>query len=200
MFRSTLARDVLLVAAALLLLAAGGYLLIDMFDLYPASVKRAGAAVAADEVNSTERRKKPEELDVEGRKPQVLLFADRAAYAEWYRDAAHEPKIELLSPEGIDFLAHRVVAILWGDKPREGHEIVLTSVVSTDGETIVTVETTAPDDDAFPLIVYPGLTVKVPRGTRVKVVVTGGRMRAVPKFFDFEATRTAELEVEVRGK
>lgn len=199
MLRHPLIRDILLVAGILLLVALAAYVAVDAYHWGKSDSKTGGASAQHAGVN-VEKRRKPEEMEIEGRKPEVRLFADRAEYADWYREHSIEPQVELLSPEGVDFRIYQVLVVTWGDKPREGHEIKLKEIERGESETIVTVTTTTPPDDATPIIVFPGFTTLVPREKPVRVIITGDRMRPVPKFFDFTPSRTANLEVEVSQK
>ena len=133
------------------------------------------------------------------RVPDLRLFLEREEYAAWYRKNRSEPDIDARSPESVDFSAQKVVVVLWGDKPGLGHDVKVTNVEHRPQETVVTIETRTPELIDHSALVYPGLSIAVPRGRPVRVLVKGERLRRVSKFLDFRAMQTMDLTVEVVG-
>lgn len=194
-------RDLLLVLIALTSLALLGVIIADWWaggsTRGALGESRETFSATASSANEVLAQRPSHDRVEDVRPPEIRLVSDRQAYAEWFRQHRHEPDLDARSPEGVDFSAHQVLLVLWGDKPGAGHTLRVERIEARGGETLVTIVTRAPEWVENPAIVYPGLTVALPKGRPVRVVITGERMRPVPIFADFQPLRSLDLEVEV---
>jgi hypothetical protein len=189
-------RDVLLVTGALAVLAITCMIAFD-YDHSPVIMKGPPAAVFSRSTADFDP-KKPGDPQTGPRQPEVLLFTELTAYAEWYLSRKDDRGFDLQQPESVNFFNNQVVAILWGDKPTGGFEIALKSVTDDETGTIVTVATKVPHGPIDPTPSSPGLAVSVPRKKVVRIAITGERFPEKNGFADFKESQSLECEVTIR--
>jgi hypothetical protein len=197
-------RDVLIVVGVVAVGAGVCYLLLnDGFTPMP------NPATVPPQVSVGGRDHSPDEsaaggesagLDRPARPPEVLVFVDRAAYADWLMRSAGTG-LDARRPESVDFSNNQVVAISWGDKPSAGYELAVQSVTTDDADTIVTLRTSVAPDGGPAARSNPGLTVAVPRSRRVRILVIGDRLPATGgPFADFKDKHDLDYDVTVVPK